>query len=466
MRRRHSKIRSQSRSTITRSLEALEARHLLAGDLVGHWVADDLNATVADNGTISDWSDSVTAVSASSIGAPTLIQNSLGGRSVVRFQPDDGSDGFRIRAADNPVVAAPDFSVVVTFVTASNSLQGANDAWFMNTGLVDSNALGFSQDWGLSINAAGQISAGTGGGFASPQTTVYSDASGLNDGQVHTVAMTLTAGDLSVYVDDQPATSRNDPNAGQRSPLDVTFGILQVNTLPFEGDIAQIRFYDGALTASELEDIRVEIDQYYDNSAPVAADDTYDTEEDTVFLSVSAANGLLSNDSDPDNDPLIATLVQQPQNGAITLNANGSFLYFPEQDFFGTDTFTYTANDFRPGNEATVTINVAPKYDAPTAVADTYEVTPGEAFNLPGVAGLLVNDLNPDNADITAVLVNDVGDGTLTLSSDGGFSYDPGNFFGTTTFTYRASDGISETAPATVTFIVNVRRSPSTTRTW
>ena len=455
MRRRHPKRRFQSHSTSNCSLETLEPRHLLAGDLIGHWLADDLTATTADGAIISDWSDSIGAVGAQSIGEPTLIHNSVGGRAAVRFQPDNGDDGFRIRASQNPIGGLEDFSVVVSFVTSATSLQGDNGAWFTNTGLVDSNAQGFSQDWGLSINQDGKIATGTGGGFIKPQTTLYSDATGLNDGERHTVAMTLTAGNLSIHIDDQPVTTRTDPNAGPRSPLDVTFGILQVDTLPFEGDITQIRFYDGALTPEEFSGIREDINQYYSNSAPVAVDDTYETAEDTVFFTIPANLGLLANDSDPDGDALSAVLVQQPQESSVSVSADGSFVYFPARNFFGTDTFTYTANDFRPGNEATVTITVTPKYDPPKAVADSYEVTPGEVFNLPGLVGLLINDQNPDEADLTAVLADNVGDGSLTLSPDGGFTYDPGGFFGTTTFSYRASDGVSESAPATVTLIVN-----------
>ena len=37
-----------------------------------------------------------------------------------------------------------------------------------------------------------------------------------------------------------------------RSPLDLTFGMLQTELLPFTGDIAQIRIYDGALSPEEV----------------------------------------------------------------------------------------------------------------------------------------------------------------------------------------------------------------------
>ena len=45
-------------------------------------------------------------------------------------------------------------------------------------------------------------------------------------------------------------------------------------------------------------------------------------------------------------------------NGSVTFNANGSFSYEPDLDFFGTDTFTYTVDDDlgATSNVATVTI--------------------------------------------------------------------------------------------------------------
>src|SRR5206468_936158 len=63
------------------------------------------------------------------------------------------------------------------------------------------------------------------------------------------------------------------------------------------------------------------------NDAPVAAPDSYTTNEDAA-LNVPAA-GVLANDSDVDGDTLTAVLVSGPSHGTLTLNANGSFTYTP-----------------------------------------------------------------------------------------------------------------------------------------
>ena len=54
---------------------------------------------------------------------------------------------------------------------------------------------------------------------------------------------------------------------------------------------------------------------------------------------------MLANDTDADGDPLTATLVSGPANGTLTLNADGSFVYTPNANFNGTDTFTYSVSD-------------------------------------------------------------------------------------------------------------------------
>ncbi|PYS81807.1 MAG: hypothetical protein DMF67_15390 [Acidobacteria bacterium] len=98
------------------------------------------------------------------------------------------------------------------------------------------------------------------------------------------------------------------------------------------------------------------------NDPPVAADETYNTSENTP-LSVAVASGVLKNDTDIDSVGLTAQVVAAPTHSAsFTLNADGSFAYTPAANFVGTDTFTYKANDGSASNNlsntATVTIKV------------------------------------------------------------------------------------------------------------
>ena len=61
------------------------------------------------------------------------------------------------------------------------------------------------------------------------------------------------------------------------------------------------------------------------NQPPVANANSYSTAEDTP-RTVNAAQGVLTNDTDPENATLTAAIVTQPANGTITLEANGDYL--------------------------------------------------------------------------------------------------------------------------------------------
>lgn len=101
------------------------------------------------------------------------------------------------------------------------------------------------------------------------------------------------------------------------------------------------------------------------NSTPIAVDNPYTIAEDTT-LSAPPSAGVLDNDSDPDGDPLTATVVISPTHGAFTFSGNGNFSYTPAINFSGSDVFTYTAHDNKGGvATATATINVSPVNDAP-----------------------------------------------------------------------------------------------------
>jgi VCBS repeat-containing protein len=62
-------------------------------------------------------------------------------------------------------------------------------------------------------------------------------------------------------------------------------------------------------------------------------------------LFIPAVDGILINDTDADGDTLIASLIPGPMNGTLTLQADGSFVYTPNEGFTGVDSFEYRAYD-------------------------------------------------------------------------------------------------------------------------
>jgi hypothetical protein len=60
------------------------------------------------------------------------------------------------------------------------------------------------------------------------------------------------------------------------------------------------------------------------NLPPLAVDDSYVVSEDGI-LSIATVEGLLFNDSDPENSPLTAQLISTTGSGTLTLAVDGSF---------------------------------------------------------------------------------------------------------------------------------------------
>ena len=173
------------------------------------------------------------------------------------------------------------------------------------------------------------------------------------------------------------------------------------------------------------------------NDAPVAIDDEYTVaEKETLTI---AAPGVLDNDSDVDGDTLTAILVDTVSNGTLTLNADGSFIYTPNEYFNGTDSFTYKAKDAVLESElAVVTITVAPVNDWPIANDDFYEVVTGTELVKDAAEGILANDvlLDPDE-EVSVQILEEPQHGTLSMNDDGSFTYIPdAGFMGTDTFRY------------------------------
>ncbi|MEI2769104.1 MAG: cadherin domain-containing protein [Nitrosomonas sp.] len=97
----------------------------------------------------------------------------------------------------------------------------------------------------------------------------------------------------------------------------------------------------------------VVINVVYDNNLPVGLNDSYTLLQDSIF-SVEAP-GLLINDSDADDNELSITPMNGPENGTLVMNSDGSFIYTPNKDFVGVDSFTYVVHDGY-GNSSPVTV--------------------------------------------------------------------------------------------------------------
>ena len=127
---------------------------------------------------------------------------------------------------------------------------------------------------------------------------------------------------------------------------------------------------DGTVTTPALSCLggRDGIDTDLCNRPPTAVDDGPTVTNEDTDLTVGA-RGVLSNDTDADGDPLTAELVTEPTHGTLTLSADGSYIYSPDSDYHGDDSFTYRTHDATSASSdtATVTIRVTSIDDPPTA---------------------------------------------------------------------------------------------------
>jgi len=182
------------------------------------------------------------------------------------------------------------------------------------------------------------------------------------------------------------------------------------------------------------------------NSAPVANDQTVTlNENETASITLSA--------SDANGDALTYQILTGPSHGTLTGQAP-NLTYTPSQNYNGSDTFTFKANDGSlDSNTATITLSIQPVNDTPTAVDDSATTNEDTAI---AVISVLANDTDPDGDTLTIDDFTQPTHGTTGSNGNGTLTYTPGiNYNGTDSFTYTIGDGNGGTATATVNIIIN-----------
>ena len=151
-----------------------------------------------------------------------------------------------------------------------------------------------------------------------------------------------------------------------------------------------------------------------------------------------------------------AILVSGVSHGTLSLRGDGGYTYTPAPGYLGADLFRYRPSGLL-STPATVRITVTNA--APVAAPDAY--TSGSGMTLQVAApGVLGNDLDADGDALTVELVAGVVSGVLTLGPTGAFSYTPGGFSGTASFSYRVSDGLTWSVPTSVSMVIAPASTP------
>ncbi|WP_309894624.1 Ig-like domain-containing protein [Archangium sp.] len=177
------------------------------------------------------------------------------------------------------------------------------------------------------------------------------------------------------------------------------------------------------------------------NDAPLAVSQNVSTDEDTA-LAITLAG------TDVDGDTLTYTVVQAPTRGTLT-GAAPNLTYTPSANYNGSDTFTFRVNDGQ-ADSAVVSVNltVRPVNDAPVATAQS------ASTNEDTSVGITLAGTDVDGNPLTYSVVQAPSRGTIS-GTPPSITYTPSaNYNGPDTFTFRANDGLANSAVATVSLTV------------
>ena len=185
------------------------------------------------------------------------------------------------------------------------------------------------------------------------------------------------------------------------------------------------------------------------NHIPVANDDAASTTVNTP-----KAINVLANDSDLDDGFSSITIYSQPAHGMVSVNANRTVTYTPNNGFEGTDQFVYMLQDVDGDYDlATVTVTVSAKPNSiPKANPDKRATSKNNAVKV----DVLTNDTGLEDGVATLVVIVDPSNGTWQVNAtNDSITYTPNNgYVGVDELQYQVCDVDGECSVATVTITV------------
>ena len=275
--------------------------------------------------------------------------------------------------------------------------------------------------------------------------------------------------DALVFIDENESNTTFQPSGGSgllTNHDDGTFSFDTDGDYEFlgEGESIDVDFtYTVRDQAGETATASVTITIEGENDAPVTLGSSWTIPEDFTFSTA----GVTGFDPD-DNDPVTFIVIDGPAHAAFfELDpVLGTFVYTPEADFNGADSFTFKANDGRiDSNISTVSFNVTPVNDAAVITGDV-QGTVGEDAVPDTVSGDLdATDVDNDDDVFQAVAIGAAtanGYGTYGVTASGVWTYtlDNGNAAVNAlnaldtlsdSFTVFAEDGTAQIVDITIT---------------
>ena len=238
----------------------------------------------------------------------------------------------------------------------------------------------------------------------------------------------------------------------------LTYTILEVNnaTVTLNGNVATYTpdaHFNGTDTftfyandgTSDSNIATVTMTVSAEDDEPNTLDVATSTDEDVaVAVNLSA--------EEYDGDSYSFAIITDVSNGTTSLNGS-TVTYTPNQDWNGTDTFTFEATDDRTArtNVATATITVNPVNDAPVANDITNQVTDENRMMQLDIT----LDATDVDGDALTYNITSTNNGSVTINDNIATYVPTQDWNGEDTFTYIANDGSLNSNTATVTIKVN-----------
>lgn len=194
--------------------------------------------------------------------------------------------------------------------------------------------------------------------------------------------------------------------------------------------------------ASEVATVTIDVRPV--NDPPTAHQASATLDEDTVHQ--GAATG-----GDVDGDELSFILDAAPTHGRVTMEADGTYTYTPDPDYFGADSFAFRTDDGELGSApARVDLDILAINDAPMALDGELSAPLLYPFSRDGQ--LQATDIEDD--PLTFQIVAEPDFGTLDLDpATGKYRYTPTlipNLSQRDSFTFKVNDGDLDSNVATV----------------
>jgi len=164
---------------------------------------------------------------------------------------------------------------------------------------------------------------------------------------------------------------------------------------------------------------------------PIAQPDTATT---SVNTPLNQTTSVLNNDIGTGLFVASTGTLATVQNGTVTMNADGTYLYQPPLNSTGDDSFNYTLED-QIGSQSTaeVAVKLLPVLNNDFAITYINTLLVGSS--------VLANDITPNELIIVGNQMQSDAGGTVMMNLNGTYCYNPpSGFIGTDRFSYTAQD--------------------------